>query len=279
MMPNSRPKISILTAAYNGAAYLPRLAESIKNQSFTDYEHLIIDDGSTDNGATQNFVESLPKVRSWRKENSGQYDTQNHLLRAAHGDIITIINQDDAYIDDQVLQDVADRFAADDSPQVVYGDVEYMDEAGASLPYRYAFVGPRSEFLLRNVSCVYHIALFFKRELVEANDLFFDPSFKMAGDWEWNLRLFKAAQSIVHIGRPISLFRVHSGQKTMSVGERGFKPEVRRICKKHGISPLLNSMLRFYVNLKSKLTSYIRILRREGIKAFITRTMRSFRKG
>lgn len=269
---------SILTAAYNGSRHLPRLLESVRCQQFTDYEHIIIDDGSSDGGETADLLTNARGIRFWTRENRGQYQTQNELLRAAEGKYVCIINQDDAFIDEHVFDDVRLRFEQEDQPDVVYGDVRYMDQQGGVLPYRYAFEGRRAGWLLRNVSCVFHIALFFRRELVQEHGLWFDPAFQMAGDWEWNLRLYKAASTIVHIGRPISLFRVHPGQKTWSRGRRGFLPEIREIRRRHGIPAWLNTVLRWYVDLKTRLKSYLQILREEGMGGFLKRAGKKLRK-
>jgi len=259
------PRFSILTAAYNGSHYLPDLLKSIARQTFRDFEHLVINDGSTDAGATEAVLDHSDVTRWWTTENSGQYQAQNLLLREAQGEFVTIINQDDAYIDAEVLAEVAQQFDAEDAPDIVYGDVRFMDTGGEPLPYRYQFRGPRSQFLLRNVSCIHHIALFFRRSLVEQHQLFFDPEFTMAGDWDWNLRLFKASRRMVHIGRPIAWFRIHPAQKTSAIGERGFGPEVRTICRQHGIPIWLNSLLRHYSHLKGRLVSVGGIIKEEGL--------------
>src|SRR3990172_9086208 len=86
--------ISVITAVYNGADYLPDLIESVQAQDYTHYEHIIIDDGSTDDGATvavlQRYAQADSRIRWWTRENKGQYTTQNEAIEAARGDTIVI---------------------------------------------------------------------------------------------------------------------------------------------------------------------------------------------
>src|SRR5215207_4022064 len=90
--------VSIITAVRNGAPYLESLIESVLAQDYTNFEHIIIDDGSDDNDATVSILKRYPHIRWWSCENKGQYATQNEGLVAAKGSIVGIISADDVYL-------------------------------------------------------------------------------------------------------------------------------------------------------------------------------------
>jgi hypothetical protein len=127
---------------------------------------------------------------------------------------------------------------------------------------------------MRNVSFIPHISMFFNRELIMENGIFFDPGFRMSGDWEWFIRVIDATEEYGFIDSPVALFRVHRDQKTLSIGSSGFNPENRIICKRHGISLFLNTVLRRYSNFLTRAKSSMEIIRKEGLTSFFKRLFR-----
>src|ERR1035437_2844540 len=91
----SCPLVSIITPVYNGAMYLDKLIQSIQNLDYPNIEHIIIDDGSTDNEATINVLKKYSHLRWWTRPNRGQYATMNEGLEAAKGEFICFICADD----------------------------------------------------------------------------------------------------------------------------------------------------------------------------------------
>ena len=65
------PLVSIITPVYNGAEYLNEMIQSVQRQDYPNIEHLIIDDGSQDDGATVAILEKYPHLRWWSRENKG----------------------------------------------------------------------------------------------------------------------------------------------------------------------------------------------------------------
>jgi glycosyltransferase involved in cell wall biosynthesis len=62
------PLVSIMTPVYNGSKYIEELILSVKSQDYTEIEHIVIDDGSADNGATVDILKRYPHVRWWSRE-------------------------------------------------------------------------------------------------------------------------------------------------------------------------------------------------------------------
>ncbi|MEZ4617190.1 MAG: glycosyltransferase family 2 protein [Caldilineaceae bacterium] len=89
------PKFSVVIPTYNRAHFLPRAISSVLNQTFTDFELIIADDGSTDN--TQEIINSImdPKVKYIYQENAGGGAARNLGASIAKGEYLTFLDSDD----------------------------------------------------------------------------------------------------------------------------------------------------------------------------------------
>ena len=95
-LPN-RPLITIITAVFNGEKYLQETINSIKNQTYNNYEFVVIDGGSTDK-TMEIIKKNSNMIDYWvSEEDEGLYDAFNKGLSLARGDYIGIINSDDTY--------------------------------------------------------------------------------------------------------------------------------------------------------------------------------------
>lgn len=105
--------ITLLTPTYNRARLLPRLYESLRRQTYEDFEWVIVDDGSTDN--TRNVVEEITRqcpfpIHYYYKENGGKHTAVNKGVREARGELVFIADSDDMLLPDS-LRRVADEYA------------------------------------------------------------------------------------------------------------------------------------------------------------------------
>ena len=119
------PSISVITPSFNQGAFIARTLASVANQSHPPLEHLIFDGGSSDNTLAV-LRQAGGSVRWVSRPDGGQADAVNQGLKAARGDVIAWINSDDIYYP-QAFAQVAARFAADPSIDVVYGDADHID--------------------------------------------------------------------------------------------------------------------------------------------------------
>ncbi|MBF0458133.1 MAG: glycosyltransferase [Nitrospirae bacterium] len=92
-----KPEISVVMPAYNHELYVGEAIESVLNQTFTDFEFIIINDGSTD--ATEKVIKKYkdPRIKYYFQENGGSHAAINRGVSLAAGNYISIINSDDAY--------------------------------------------------------------------------------------------------------------------------------------------------------------------------------------
>ena len=92
-----RPMVSIIVPIYNAEQYLRRCVDSILNQEYTDYELLLVNDGSTDASGDicEEYGDRDPRVIVIQKENTGVSDSRNRALDRARGKYLQFLDSDD----------------------------------------------------------------------------------------------------------------------------------------------------------------------------------------
>ena len=96
------PMISVIMPAYNHEKYIGEAIESVLNQSYTDFEFIIVNDGSTD--STEKVIKSYKdnRIRYYTQTNKDAPNTLNRCLSLSKGEYISIINSDDVYHTDRL---------------------------------------------------------------------------------------------------------------------------------------------------------------------------------
>lgn len=229
-------RISIITPVFNGAATLRGCLQSIDNQTFKNVEHIVIDAASTD--ATLAIVESYPAMhrRVLSEPDSGIYDGMNKGLALATGDIVGILNVDDMYADDRVLQDVCDAFAGPDVDSC-YGDLKYVDFLDTAKTVRLWKSGPFNPGKFRWGWMPPHPTFFIRRKLYEQYGGF-NLQLGTAADYELMLRfLLKHNVTTRYIPRVLVKMR-NCGASNVTISRR---MEANRMDKKawavNGLQP------------------------------------------
>ena len=128
-MQNSLPPVTILMPTYNAGTYIREAIDSILNQSFTDFEFLIINDGSKDD--TLSIIASYndPRIILVNRENRGVIDSLNEGLKLAKGDIIARMDADDVCLAGR-LQKQVDFLEQNPGYVLVGSQAEVMDKEG-----------------------------------------------------------------------------------------------------------------------------------------------------
>ncbi|NLB55489.1 MAG: glycosyltransferase [Lentisphaerae bacterium] len=126
------PKISVVMPAYNHERYVGVTVESVLNQTFTDLELVVIDDGSTDR--TGEVVQSFSgdkRLRYIKQENQDAYNALNRGMSEAKGEFIAIINSDDIYEPTRLERLMAEQQKT--GAACLFTDVQPVDSAGARI--------------------------------------------------------------------------------------------------------------------------------------------------
>jgi glycosyltransferase involved in cell wall biosynthesis len=129
-------KISIITATYNSEAHIADCVRSVNSQTYDNIEHIIIDGASKDN--TINIIEETPNrvTKIVSEPDKGIYDAMNKGIKAATGDVIGILNSDDFFTSDDVIETVVDAFSNSDI-DALYGDVHFVNPDDLTKSVRY----------------------------------------------------------------------------------------------------------------------------------------------
>ena len=198
-------KFSIVTVAMNGAGTIEDAIDSVAAQTYGDVEHVIVDGGSTD-GTVEIIKRHNGGIARWVSEpDRGIYDAMNKGITMATGDVIGMLNADDVYADERVLEDIASSFAAR-GVDSCYGDLVYVDRKSGRV-VRYWRAGECREGLFKKGWHPPHPTFFVRRAVYEKYGLF-DQSLTIAADYEIMLRfLVRHRISAVYIPRVIVKMR------------------------------------------------------------------------
>ena len=183
-------KFSIITATFNSAATVRDTIESVLGQTHQDWELVIKDGGSKDN--TLEICRELEprcagRMRIISTPDKGIYDAMNQGVEAATGDVIGILNSDDFYTSDDVLETVANTIE-NTGCDAVYGDIHFVDPADLGKCVRYYSSKSFTQERMMGGWMPAHPSFYCKRESYQQYGLF-DPTFKVAADFEQLLRL------------------------------------------------------------------------------------------
>ena len=113
-----QPLISIITVVYNGDKYLEECFKSLYNQKYYNFEHIVIDGGSTDR--TLEIIQKYEnKIDFWSSEKDrGIYDAFNKGMLQAKGDYLGFLNSDDTYFSKNTLNYVLESFKIGDNAEI-----------------------------------------------------------------------------------------------------------------------------------------------------------------
>jgi glycosyltransferase involved in cell wall biosynthesis len=205
------PLISVVTPAYNASGFIAETIRSVQNQSLTDWEHIVIDDGSTDD--TVAVVEQVgdARLRLIRQENAGQSAAQNAGLAAAKGARIVMLDADDLMLDGAFrrLSDALDAF-----PRAVlaYGKSWLIDPEGYPSGARQILADGTEmiglEDILHQNLIVSGGAAMIRAEVMRAAGGF-DAEVRMAQDWECWCRLATKGPFAAIGGEAVLEYRLH----------------------------------------------------------------------
>ncbi len=182
-------KISIITVTYNSSKTLKDTLESVLKQTYTNYEHIIVDGLSKDN--TMQIVKEYEtkyngKLRYISEKDSGLYDAMNKGIKMATGDIIGILNSDDIYAHENVLQKIVEKFE-ETNCDGTYASLIFMDEETMSKPKR-IWNSPKGK--LENGWHPAHPTLYLKKEVYDKVGLF-NLNYRIAADYDFMIRVMK----------------------------------------------------------------------------------------
>jgi len=199
-------KISIITPALNSEKVIKDCVESVREQSYSNIEHILVDGGSVD-GTVAEARKISTDLRIISERDNGIYDALNKGIKMASGDIIGILHSDDFYASKDIIESVIELFQNNDINSC-YGDLCYIAKSNPEKIIRYWKSG---DFNIKNFKKGWmppHPTFFVRKEVYDKYGLF-DLSYKISADYELMTRfLYKHSISVGYIERVMVNMRV-----------------------------------------------------------------------
>lgn len=223
-----RPALSVVIPYYRGANTIREAVQSILDQTLLPDEIVICDDGSPDD-----LVEALGPLRDRveivRKENGGISSAMNAAARAASGDLLVQLDQDDVFLPRR-LEAIAAAAAADSEADIVTTDafIEYAGRKVVRLAELHPFPATDRRKVLLTSCFVLWPAIRRSRLLAVGG---YDESFAVMQDWECFIRLALDGAAIAYVDEPLYRWRLTPGSRSSEDGIANAEALIRMTTK------------------------------------------------
>jgi glycosyltransferase involved in cell wall biosynthesis len=199
----SPPRVTIVTAAYNPGPFLEETVRSVIAQTFTDWEMIIVDDGSSQDISA--VAKMHPNIVYIRQKNQGQSVARNVALLRARGELIAFLDQDDLWSPGKLQQQVA---AMDASPEagLSYTNFQRIDANGNRLGA--GFDGGAETYLQLLTGCCICISTTMVRRSVLASAGLFDPFYVGLQDFDMWLKIARSHR-LKYLSNVLGSYRQH----------------------------------------------------------------------
>ncbi len=246
------PAVSIIIPSYNHGRFLPQALKSVLSQSFSDFEVIVVDDGSTDD-TSEIISDYLDRVKYRYQVNQGPSASRNHGMREATGEYLMFLDADDVLLPGKLEIQVK---ALEQHPEwgVVYSAWQYMDQTGTPI---LSAVRPKKqgqllkEWLLRSFFFPPGCALM-RQECFQTCG-FFDESLSASEDTDYWMRLALAGYAFGYVDEVLFGYRISQGSITSNFRNQ-IKNEYLRLDKFYAQPALEEDILA----LKSKAYAILR---------------------
>ena len=236
-------KISIITPAYNSAKTIRKTIESIRSQTYKEIEHIVVDGASSDETVRIASEYKTENMVILSEPDTGLYDAINKGMSLASGEIVGILNSDDFYPTDDVLQTVADAFV-DKDIDAVYGDVYYVSQCEPFKKVRFYSSAYFRPWMMRLGFIPAHPSFYIRKSKAKEVGVY-SVKYKIASDFEFLLRCFFKNKLKTNYIRKVFVYMREGG-----ISNQGFKShqvifmEHRKALKENDVysNPLLLAM-------------------------------------
>ena len=188
------PVISVITVCYNAEKEIVATLQSVKEQTFTEYEYIIIDGASKDKTLEVISQSGVTPTHLISERDKGIYDAMNKALALAKGEYLMFLNAGDSLYSANTLQQIAD--VANGNPDVIYGDTAIVD---ADRNYLHPRKLRPPKYLtsnsFKNGMLVCHQAFLPKRELAMP----YDMAYRFSSDFDWCVKILSKSKTCTQI--------------------------------------------------------------------------------
>ncbi|HUY31712.1 MAG TPA: glycosyltransferase [Pirellulales bacterium] len=221
LKPMTSPQVSVLMAVYNGERFLPQALDSVRCQTFTDFEFLIVDDGSTDDtrAILERYARRDGRIRFLSRSNTGRTRALNEALGMAQGEYVARMDADDVSLPDRFTRQVV-YLREHPECDAVGTSLRYIDADGTALfeerrPVTHAEIDAE---LLAGRLVLLHPSLMARRSaLLAANG--YREAFDGAEDMDLCLRLAERGR-LANLAEVLIEYRLHFQHESFRRFER-----------------------------------------------------------
>lgn len=212
------PLVSVIIPVYNGSNYLKDAIESVLKQSYKNYEIIVINDGSTDNGETKQIASFYgEKIKYIEKNNGGVASALNLGVKFMQGDYFAWLSHDDMFLPNKIEKQLEAILKSGDETNIAQGNYSFINEKNSfetvtAFHKRYETEKLcDSIFLFLWLEAHFSNLLFHKKHFERVG--LFNENLMTAQDNEFMLRLLKG-QKTVFVEDAVSIVRLHSESGT-----------------------------------------------------------------
>ena len=198
------PQISVIIPVYNAEKYLNRCIDSILAQSFTDFEVLLVDDGSPDGSGEicDNYIAKDSRIRVFHKQNEGVSSARNMGLDNAIGEWVTFVDADD-WIEKETLEQCIEnskdvefvRFGM----KSVYGENLYIEDTRLENSWTYKIYCAN---VFSRQTALGVCGGLYRRAIFTNNNIKFNPQYRLGEDWLVLMQYLKCIKKIKILNYP-----------------------------------------------------------------------------
>lgn len=222
-------KFSIILPIYKVEKYLRPCVDTILNQTYKDFEIILVDDGSPDScpQICDEYASIDKRVKVIHKKNGGQADARNVGLDSASGDYICYVDSDDYFASNKVLELLADK--AKTNPDIVhYKFMEWYESDGHIAKCRFDYNVKTEGCSVAEIYCdlidkdAYYNSAWSKiirRELLMDNNIRFEKGI-VGEDNEWYYHVIMVAKSLILVDEPLYVYRRRQGSTTTTASRK-----------------------------------------------------------
>jgi glycosyltransferase involved in cell wall biosynthesis len=210
------PLVSVIIPSYNYAHFLPETLESVINQTWANWECIIINDGSTDNTemVSLEYCKKDNRICYYAQSNGGLSSARNTGIKLSRGEYLLFLDADDIIHPDKIIKHL-NYFESNISAHVVYSNFSYFYETGVYIdsPFKRVKLNEDafSDFLL-NWGFEFVIPIhspIIKSYLIKDNNIWFEESLRAREDWLFWIKLTQLKAKFVFIDERLSFYRKH----------------------------------------------------------------------
>lgn len=172
---------SIITVVYNSENLIERTIQSVKNQTYCNYEYIIIDGNSNDN--TLKIISSYSEVvdNLVSEKDSGIYDAMNKGIRLSKGKYLIFLNAGDVFCHDSILENISLHIKSQNNPLIVYGGNEVYNENEEFIKALKPLKLNKANLNMFGTRTVCHQAIFVHKDIMK----FYETKYMLKGELNW----------------------------------------------------------------------------------------------